>query len=403
VLALGLLTGCQRAPSTAPAPAVANSSLGPRAQLGRLLFFDPSLSGSGRLSCASCHDPAHAYAPANDRSVQLGGADLKTPGTRAVPSLMYKNYVHAYSDRYENPDAVSPPAPGGGFTWDGRADSLAAQAEIPLLAANEMANADRAALAAKLAGAPYAAQLRQVFGDKVFDSPQIAVAAAGAALQSFQKEDRSFHPYSSKFDLYRANKQGGTLSPQELRGLLLYMAPDKGNCNACHLIGAGNGGSQDISSDYSYAAIGVPRNRDIPANADPAYFDLGLCGPLRQDHQPASAGARNAYCGMFKTPILRNAGTRQAFMHNGVFKSLREVLHFYATRDTQPELWYPKDAQGRVLKFEDLPAEYRGNLDRQMPLDLRKAGAKPPLSEAEIDDLLAFLNTLTDEAFVAAH
>lgn len=325
--------------------------------------------------------------------MQLGGPDLKTPGTRAVPSLRYKYYTRAYSDLYENPDQVSPPAPGGGLTWDGRADTMAQQAEIPLLAANEMANPDRASLAARLKRL-YARRLRAAFGAVALADP---VAYAGKALQAFQREDRSFRPFSSRFDKYRNNKLGGTLSAQELRGFALYLSPGRGNCNACHLLGPANNGGQDISSDYSYAAIGVPRNREIPANADPGYYDLGLCGPLRRDHAPSAPGAPDPYCGQFKAPVLRNVARRGVFMHNGYFKSLREVLRFYATRDTQPELWYPKDTLGQVRKFDDLPQAYRGNIDRQAPLDLRPAGSKPALSEAEIDDLLAFLETLSDD------
>lgn len=402
-IALALLLGAcgkPQAPPSAPpsaVPAASSTPLSARAQLGRRLFFDPALSASGRQSCASCHDPDHAYAPANDLAVQLGGPDLRTPGTRAVPTLMYKQYTPPYSDQLQNPDGSSPPAPGGGYTWDGRADTLAQQAAIPLLAANEMANGDAAAVAARLAAAGYAAQLRQVFGDAVLDDGPRALAAAGEALQAFQQEDASFHPFRSKFDRFRNNKTGGQLSAAEQRGLLLYFSPAKGNCNACHLLGPGFGGSQDISSDYSYAAIGVPRNNRIPANADPAWFDLGLCGPLRSDHAPARPGAGAGACGQFKTPVLRNVSTRRVFMHNGCFSSLRQVLRFYATRDTRPELWYPKDAQGGVRKFDDLPQAYRANLDRQAPLDLRPAGGAAALSEGDIDDLLAFLGTLTDD------
>lgn len=382
------------APQSAPTP------LSPRAQLGRQLFFDQKLSASGHQSCATCHDPAHAYAPANNLPVQLGGADLRTAGTRAVPSLMYKNYTHAYSDQFQNPDNVSPPGPGGGFAWDGRANSLAEQAAIPLLASNEMANPSRAVLVGKVAKASYAQQFREVFGPGIFRNPHQAFMDIGLALQAFQIEDPSFHPYNSKFDRYRNNKLGGELTATEQRGLALYLSPDKGNCNACHLLGPGNDGSQDISSDYSFAAIGVPRNRDIPANADPAYFDLGLCGPLRKDHQPSARNSANQYCGMFKAPILRNASTRQVFMHNGYFKSLRDVLKFYATRDTAPQDWYPRDANGLVMKFDDLPKIYQDNLDRQLPLDQRSAGSVAALSQNEIKDLLAFLETLTDDAFV---
>jgi cytochrome c peroxidase len=378
----------------APTPTVALSA---RAALGRQLFFDTGLSASGRQSCASCHDPAYAYAPANALAVQLGGPRLDQPGTRAVPSLRYKEYTRPYSDRYENPDNASPPAPGGGFTWDGRADTLTAQAAIPLTAANEMANANAAAVAAKIAKAPYAQTFKAVFGAESLETPDAALRQAGEALEAFQREDPSFHPYSSRFDRYRNNKIGGALNAAELRGLAVYLDPQRGNCSACHLLGSGNAGSRDMTTDYSFAAIGVPRNAEIPANADPAWFDLGLCGPLRRDHLPVAGGDKAQHCGMFKTPTLRNVATRHAFMHNGVFHTLRATLEFYATRDTDPARWYPKDAQGRVQKFDDLPPAYHASIDTQMPLDRRAAGSPPPLSAQDIDDLLAFLTTLNDD------
>ncbi|WP_420997802.1 cytochrome-c peroxidase [Cupriavidus sp. 30B13] len=408
------LAGCKdqqatgaSAPAAQPpaaATAVASQTLAPpppltlAAQVGARMFFDPTLSGSGKMSCATCHDPAHAYGPPNDLAVQLGGHDLKQAGTRAVPTLMYKDYTKPYSDTYENPDMISPPGPGGGFAWDGRADTLAEQAAIPLMAPNEMANDSPAALTEAIRHAPYAELFRQAFGADALERPERAVELAGAALQAFQVEDKSFHPYSSKFDRYRNNKIGGTLTAAEAHGLRVFLDPQKGNCMACHLLGGGNDGSLDITSDYSFAAIGVPRNKEIPANADPAYFDLGLCGPLRTDHQPGKGKGKDAAggCGMFKTPILRNVATRHVFMHNGVFKSLEDVVKFYNTRDTQPELWYPRDAHGKVRKFDDLPARYRANLDDQMPLDQRRAGSKPPMTDQEMADLLTFLATLND-------
>ena len=385
------------ASASASAPASAPlSPLSPAAQLGAKLFFDAALSGTGKMSCATCHDPNHAYAPANDLSVQLGGADGKVPGTRAVPTLMYKEYTNAYSDTFENPDMVSPPGPGGGLTWDGRANTIAEQAAIPLLAANEMANASKAAVVEAVRHGAHADAFRQTYGATVFDDTERAFTLVGAALQAFQVEDRSFHPYSSKFDRYRNNKLGGALTDAEIRGLRVFLDPNKGNCMACHLIGGGNDGSQDMTSDYSFAAIGVPRNMEIPANADPKYFDLGLCGPLRTDHRPGKDKGAAATCGMFKTPVLRNVATRHVFMHNGVFKSLEEVVRFYNTRDTAPEKWYPRDAKGRVNKFDDLPAQYRANLDDQMPLDLRKPGSATPMTDQEMQDLIVFLKTLTD-------
>jgi cytochrome c peroxidase len=98
---------------------------------------------------------------------------------------------------------------------------------------------------------------------------------------------------------------------------------------------------------------------------------------------------------MFKTPTLRNVATRKVFFHNGQFKSLTDVVRFYNTRDTNPELWYPT-VNGVVQKFNDLPATYRGNIDTQMPLDGRPAGSQPPMTDQDIADLVAFLGTLTD-------
>jgi cytochrome c peroxidase len=360
------------------------------AQVGEKIFGDPSLSASGQLACATCHDPAHAYASPNGLAVQLGGPGMSLPGTRAVPSLRYKEYTTPYADLADNPDGVSTNGPGGGFTWDGRAATLADQARIPLLAPNEMANASEADVVNKLQHSPYVALFRTAFGSNVFDSTPLAFQAALDALQAYQLEDDDFHPYTSKFDLYVGNKIGGELTPSELRGARVFTDPDKGNCFACHFAGPGANGSSDLFTDFTYAAIGVPRNAEISANADPSYFDMGICG--RPDHPlPDSA----QYCGMFKTPTLRNVATRKVFFHNGKMKSLREVLRFYNTRDTEPELWYPV-VNGVVQKFDDLPAQYRANIDTQAPLDGRPAGSQPPMSEQDLDDLEAFLGTLTD-------
>jgi len=98
---------------------------------------------------------------------------------------------------------------------------------------------------------------------------------------------------------------------------------------------------------------------------------------------------------MFKTPTLRNSATRGVFFHNGRFKSLREVIRFYNTRDTRPEDWYPP-VNGMAQKFDDLPREYRGNIDTQPPLDGRPRGSTPAMSEQDMNDLEIFLQSLTD-------
>jgi cytochrome c peroxidase len=386
-LLAALLAGYSSAQVFFEAPA---ADLSPAAQVGRKMFFDRSLSGSGKVACATCHDPDHAYAPANDLAVQPGGKTMTDKGTRAVPSLCYKEFTPPYDDVLENPDGISPPGPGGGFTQDGRAASLADQAKIPLLAANEMANDSPADVVNKLRRSGYADLFRAAFGKDVFNDSSRAFSDALAALQAFQLEDPSFHLYNSKYDLYASNKIGGQFTPPEQRGFAVYNDPQKGNCFACHYNGAGLNGSVRLFTDYSYAAIGVPRNNEIAANENTTYFDLGLCS--RADHPLPE---NKQYCAMFKTPTLRNVATRKVFFHNGAIKSLKEAIRFYNTRDTDPEHWYPT-VNGVLQVFDDLPVELRGNIDKQAPLDGRARGSKPAMSEQDMDDLEAFLNTLTD-------
>ena len=399
-------------------PRASSHGLSLSAQLGKQLFFDKNLSASGDLACATCHDPEHAYGPVNGLSVQLGGPKRDRQGTRAVPSLRYKEYTPAYADLLDNPDGFSAPGPGGGFTWDGRVNTLAEQAKVPLLSAVEMANESGADVVAKILRSPYAGLLRRVFGESPERDVRGAFDAVAAALQAFQLEDPSFHPYTSKFDLYAGNKLGGTLTPAEQRGLAVFADPKRGNCSSCHFQGPGLGGSSGLYTDFSYEAVGVPRNAELAGNADDEYFDLGLCGPARADHAPRPS-VPNSFCGMFKTPTLRNVTKREVFFHNGVLHSLEQVVRFYNTRDTRPELWYPtvggkpkaspepafpryglittQYVGGKVDKYDDLPGQFLANVDPQMPLDGRKTGSAPPMIEQDMADLLCFLGTLNDD------
>jgi cytochrome c peroxidase len=356
--------------------------------LGRKIFFDPSLSRSGRMSCATCHNPAHAYGPPNGLAVQLGGPELDRQGARAVPSLRYvlnrtplwnKKYIDNPAERLLEGDE----APVGGFGWDGRFRTLHEQATFPLLAPNEMANADAAEVVSKLKRAPYAGEFRRAFGAQIFDDPAEAYAQALFCLERFQLEDQSFHPYTSKFDDYLDGK--AQLSEQEQRGMALFDDPRRGNCASCHLDRKGANGSHPLFTDYQYEALGVPRNREIAANAAQGYFDMGLCGPLRTDQS-----GQSKFCGLFKTPTLRNVATRGAFFHNGRFHTLKDALRFYVRRDTEPATWYP------FRKFDDLPPAYRSNVDViDLPLT-RKQGEAPVWNDDEIDDVIAFLKTLSD-------
>jgi cytochrome c peroxidase len=357
-------------------------------ELGRALFFDPQLSASGKMSCATCHDPRFAYGPPNDLSTQLGGPDLKRAGVRATPSLRYLHTLPTFSEHHfdEAVDESIDQGPTGGHGWDGRADTTHDQARLPLTSPFEMANPDIDAVVAKVARGPLAIRFREAFGADVFSEPSRGSAAVLLCLEVFQQSPKDFYPYNSPYDNWLRRK--GKLSPQEQRGLALFNDPKKGNCVACHPSQIRHGAFPQFT-DFGFQALGAPRNRAIPANEDPAYHDLGLCGPQRTD-----LASHREYCGEFRVPTLRNVALRRAFFHNGVFHSLEKVLAFYVERDTNPGAWYPK-ARGRVDKFDDLPAAYRKNVNREPPFD-RKPGAAPALSKAEISDVIAFLGTLTD-------
>jgi cytochrome c peroxidase len=366
--------------------------VGELSALGRRMFSDPALSASGRLSCASCHSPEHAYGPPNALPVQLGGIDLREPGRRAVPSLKYLQAAPHFTEHYfesdDEGDESIDNGPTGGLTWDGRVDRGRDQARLPFLSPWEMANDTPAAVVARVRQAGYGEVLRRIFGAEVLDEPEKAFNAILQAFEVFEQEPGEFYPYSSKYDAVLAGKT--KLTPQETRGLALFNDPAKGNCAKCHVSKPGRDGSAPQFTDYGLVALGAPRNSAIPANGDRRYFDLGVCGPYRTDLRD-----RAKYCGLFMTPTLRNVAIRKVFFHNGVFASLRQVLEFYVERDTRPEKWYPRGSDGDIRKFDDLPAEYHANINVEAPFD-RKLGDQPALNDRDIEDILAFLQTLTD-------
>jgi cytochrome c peroxidase len=358
--------------------------------IGRALFFDASLSASGRVACATCHAPKHAFGPPNDSPVQRGGSDGRRSGVRAVPSLMYTQNIPAFTEHYyddEGDDSIDQ-GPAGGRTWDGRSQSAHDQARLPLFSPFEMANSNADAVVQRVSRARYAPQFRETFGDAVLGDKSLAFKAVLMALETYQQSSAEFYPYNSKYDAWL--RREAQLTAEELRGLAAFNDPAKGNCARCHPSGLRNGAFPQFT-DFGYAAVGAPRNLNIPANADRRYYDLGLCGPLRVD-----LADKKEYCGMFRTPSLRNVAIRRVFFHNGVLHRLEDVVRFYAERDTQPQKWYSRGTDGVTVKFDDLPAQYRSNVDIQAPFD-RHAGDPAALSEGDIEDIVAFLKTLTDQ------
>jgi cytochrome c peroxidase len=397
----------------------ADQSLSALAQLGEQIFNDRSLSASGRQSCASCHSPERSYGPPNDRDVQLGGSDLRTEGVRPPPSLayLYRQEPFGIGPATAEADDVIPldqlaqqaqavprvtksagvtpavPAmvPSGGLFWDGRNDTLMDQAQGPLLNPAEMANTDIRQVAAKLVRAKYAEQFKPLFGKNILDNPSMLFSEAMSALSRYQIEATSFHRFDSKYDHWLEGK--ARLSHAEMRGLRLFNDPAKGNCAGCHLSQPTRDGLPPLFTDTEYEALGVPRNRRLAVNRDAGHFDMGLCGPYRTD-----LAKQVQYCGMFLTPTLRNAARRGVYFHNGIYHDLKQVLDFYNLRDVRPGRIYPHDASGKVIKYDDLPARYHGNIDvADAPFD-RKPGDRPALDDAEVNDIIAFIRTLDDGA-----
>jgi cytochrome c peroxidase len=439
-----------RAPAASPEPprqpAERSSGAGGKsqelsvvAQLGRKMFFDPSLSPSQQLSCASCHSPANAYGSPNGLVV---GHNLRNAGLRAVPSLTYvgrtpiftigPNSNKADNDRLPQARVPAPgvnktasvakadaaaakaayeTAPRGGPDWaggamlllaeadesvprggldrDGRAKTIQSQALGALLDPNEMGNSSMGEVLDHIKHAPYAADMKDLFSPTLFEQPSLALDEALFAIARYQLEEPSFHSYDSKYDAFLAGK--AKLSEAEARGLKLFEDPHKGNCSSCHIDKPSRDRLPPTFTDYQFEALGAPRNQDIPANSDPNYYDLGLCGPLRKDYADTAV-----YCGLFKTPSLRNVATRKVFFHNGVFHSLEEVMHFYVERETNPAKWYPRLANGQIDRYNDLPVRYKQNINAVDAPFNRKEGDEPALNDAEIADVIAFLKTLTD-------
>ena len=378
-----VLTGCAGNAETTPAATAPEAGLSAMAALGEKIFHDTSLSSSGRLSCATCHDADHALAAADGLPVPLGGATGQSQGLRNAPSLRYVAMTPAFFFDSEG-------TPTGGFDRDGRVSTLAEQARRPFLTSFEMANANAEEVADKLSRAAYAADFRTQFGDRIFDDPATAFERALLAIQRYEQEDSAeFAPFSSKYDAFQDGR--AELTDAELRGLALFNNPLKGNCAACHPSSRGPNGERPMFTDFTYDNIGVPRNSSIGANADPAYFDLGLCGPERTD-----LAHRLDLCGAFKVPTLRNIALTAPYFHNGRFATLRDALGFYVRRDTNPQEWYPTGADGVVHKFDDLPSAYLANVNHtEVPYN-RVLGDVPALDENEITDVITFLQTLTD-------
>ncbi len=354
--------------------------------LGRQIFADPKLSDPPGTSCASCHDPATAYSSQNGSTNGLPrGSRRGHFARRTAPSLLYLRYIPSFRHHQEGDEPQLQPF--GGLFWDGRVDTVRELGRQPLLNPDEMNNRDGRRVAVAIAKGSYGALFARVF-PAALDDPEATLAAVGKALEAFLVAD-DMAPFSSKYDDFIRGR--ATLTAREAAGMRLFKDPAKGGCLGCHVF---NESVPDpvasMFTDYGYDAVAIPRNSRAPGPRKP---DLGLCERTDRSTPSDDAGS----CLSFRTPSLRNVAVRSSFMHNGAFRSLRDVVAFYATRASDPRRWYRSG-----VPFASVPAKYRGRVNVTSPPYNRKAGDPPALDDREIDAVVAFLRTLTDAPYRAA-
>lgn len=375
-----LLSGCNESgSSTAVDPQ--------KAALGEALFHDTRLSLTGNQSCASCHSPERAFSDArtttaqNDYGAVSIGDDNVSLGDRNAPTAMYAAYFEDF-----HYDAGAGEDEGGGGLWlggqfhDGRAKNLKAQAKGPFLNPVEMQMESAAAVVARIKeDADYAVQLKALYGETVFDDNATAYDAVADAIASYEKSD-VFAPFDSKYD--RWLKGEAALTDLEREGLEMFVREDKGNCAACHPV-TGTDGGKALFTDGTFDNLGVPVNEAIrydaanPLSAEVGYQDLGL----------GNTTGDATLNGAFKVATLRNIAVTGPYMHNGVFKTLKAVVHFYNTRDVAGAV---NPETGNAWRSPEVAETM--NTDELGDLGL---------TDEEEDAIVAFLETLTDAQYEA--
>lgn len=337
------------------------------ATVGRAIFFDTALSDPPGQACASCHATDRGFSDPRPGPTSEGAIAGRF-GARNAPTAAYA--VFAPRLRYDELEGTYV----GGLFLDGRVDSLEEQAQGPPINPIEMHNPDRAAYVAKVAGRPYAADLKALYGEALFGEVDRAFATIAGSVAAFER-GADVSSFTSKYDAYLRGT--ASLTAQERRGLALFEG--RAGCSACHPNARGKDGSLPLFTDFTYDNLGVPRNPanpfyTVPADLNPegaAFVDIGLAG----NPKVVAQGRARENRGKFKVPTLRNLDRTAPYMHNGVFVSLKEVVAFYNRRDRDP------------IRFG--PPEVVENVNREELGDLG-------LSEDEEDALVAFLHTLTD-------
>ena len=343
-------------------PLVAGKVLTPKQKLGKKLFFDKNLSTPSGQACADCHSPESGFANPNANLPVSQGVHKDRFGNRNDLPAAYAAFSPTF--HYDSNEEMYV----GGQFWDGRAADLIEQAKGPFLNKLEMANPDEDTVVEKVRTSDYAGLFLEVFGKAAFKDPNRAYDKVAEAIAAYERSGE-LNQFSSKYDLYLAGI--AALTEQELRGLKLFEDEKKGNCAACHPSRPNADKTPPLFTDFTYDNIGVPKNPENPFyylarefNPDGVKFvDLGLGGVIDKTDEN----------GKFKVPSLRNIAKTSPYLHNGIYKTIRQVVVFYNTRDVGP---WP-------------PPEVPMNMNREELGDLG-------LTEQEIDDIVTFLLTLTD-------
>lgn len=344
------------------------------ADLGRALFHDPALSRDGTQSCATCHDPDHAFTDPREslagRAVSIGD-DGASHGDRNTPTLSYASlspdFHRAAKGSYK-----------GGQFWDGRADNLRDQAGQPMLNPVEMAMPDRATVVERLRGnADYAQGFAALFGKGALDDVERAFDHAAEALAAYQSTEE-FAPFDSRYDRYLRGE--AELTAQEQFGHTVFIT---WNCRLCHQLRQQGITERETFTSFEYHNIGVPVNHAVRAinGLGPDHVDLGLLQRPGID-DPAQAGR-------IKVPTLRNVAVTGPYMHNGVFEDLRTAILFYNKYTSRRP----------ASRINPETGQDWGDPEVAENLSLAELQSGLMLDDARVDALVAFLETLTDRRY----
>jgi len=354
-------TGCGSGDETSQASNNVNS-----VTLGRKIFFDENLSSNFNQSCASCHNPDSGFADNNATKISpvSAGSIVTRFGNRNAPTSAYASFSPDFGLTVSAQTSETSSKYEGGQFVDGRSESLIEQAKAPFINPVEMNNIDAADVVAKVQNSEYADDFLIVFGATAFDNINVAYNNIATAIAAFEAS-AEMNPFTSKFDAFQNDPVNNPLSASELRGFDLFKNPNTAKCANCHVVENPTGGKA-LFTNFKYFNVGTPSNINNPDNSQ----DLGL----------GAAVAETAEEGKFKVPTLRNVELTAPYMHNGVYETLEDVVRHYdiqvANEFVMPEVNRNIAAELNVGTFTGLG-----------------------LTQQDYDDLVAFMNTLTDGYF----